>query len=243
MGALRLTLRVGGDRSLPAKAEAKTFVPKFPDPSPLAVISRLPMALGRAMGVQRLLPPRWARRLSNKKSSPIESTPGIPASTIGQRQEAVGPVERGLSPFPFLGTNQGQPQPGMEYPQNPSLNRLWRASHHLHLVGSTEPTSEPTLFDEEIPSLSLLESTGELLGISTDQLSVVIRIGSILDSIWSYRNPVTDLNKSTPISGGTFVRSGNVDSTPLHNDKPLRLVVDNERTLPNPRGSPSNVLE
>src|SRR5436190_20331626 len=93
MGKRLLTLRAGGIRSSPASPAAKTFTPQFPDPSPLAVFSRLPMELGRVMVAYSSLLRRCKPLLLSKKLWLIESSPGIQPSQIGQPPGVAGLME------------------------------------------------------------------------------------------------------------------------------------------------------
>lgn len=240
MGVRRRTLRVGGSRSSPVNQVAKTFTPLFPDPSPLAVSSRLLMALGRAMGVSSLLPRQCRPPLPSRRSLPIISSRATQASVIGMPLGVVGPAEPEGSPFKRLRQSQSQSPCIRHYRwlRNRNPSHLWCESHRPMAL-------TPTLFGRGIPSLVSQELTGELSTLSTSDSSAVTPTESSQGNVWYFpknesssgvssqnnsRSPwdtVHHLRDSDSEAGRTTntvsaIRRG-------HSQQPLRLVVDNSR--------------
>jgi hypothetical protein len=186
MGVQRRPTRPGGGTPLsPASPVAKTFTPQFPDPSPLAVFSRLPMALGRAMVAANLLRRLCKLPSRSKRSSPIESSRAIPASPIGHHHGAVGLVGKRESLFRSLLRRLRSPKqeiPRTGFPLRRLLNDplLWGESH-LNLVPLL-PDLEPTWFEEETPSVGWLETIGEPYGSSTEPPLEITQTESTQDS-------------------------------------------------------------
>src|SRR3954471_7631793 len=186
MGVLRRPTRPGAGTQLSRVNPAgETFTPQFPDPSPLAVFSRLPMALGRAMVAANLLPRRCKLPSSSKRSSPIESSRAIPASPIGHHREVVGPAGKRKSPFRLLLRRlqikrQGQPETGCPLRRLLNDPALWRESH-LNLVPLL-PDLGPTWFEEATPSVDWQETIGEPYGNSTEAPLEIIQTESTQDS-------------------------------------------------------------